>query len=1078
MFIFSQNRICKDVYGSNITAGVDQTSRSSIMFSAESPNVVMFCDEGNHNKYAPTKHNQLCNRQSTLEVIMRHNDFQNQNMAEAAPATIVDTTPVFLYKKRQTTRYILVLDETRDMQIRESWNYMRAAIRKWVHYDLPSNTDVGVILANGTASDKVLPLKELNLDRNRDAVSSFIPYSPSESSKPGCLNCAIKDAIEMLREKSENAGPASNVIVVIAPGMDYNTDYKTLTTRAKENKIRIVTVNYPEVSRLQPLDILAQKTDGSSYTVLENKQNKDDTYLVTYFDLTNTLFNIGQKYFEGDRARLPIEIHRREIVDMVDETSASSKHRGVTGSFMLDATMGEPAYFFVYTHRGDSPMISTFTLTSPNGVTYSTKSDARLSVKQLTLQTSINETGTWTYFIKRDNGYPQPHYVQVLATPRSTNGNVIRARAWIRRSETGGPIRIYAEVKKGDLPIRSAHVEVTMTNFQCNSTYDCSKTFRLLDTGSGDPDITRGDGIYSRYFSAAETGPGIYNFEISISDNGNTAYSLSDDAVADTKRKYEPCCGSVIQTPSKQPLPPFQRILPNITIFISKEQLKGPTVIPGMPERLVGKIGDLKSELVDGGKVRLSWTSPDLGGHVVARYEVKYAIAISDIVDNFETAAVLWTHNQAHPYSIGDETSFTLNMTSEPSLIGRPLYFAIRAYSQLAADAPASEVSNFVRVFVPKPTPPTPATPGYFDNGFSSWPFNTANDANDDENMIPQIAKTMPLGLELIIPIVGAIVILLLACFYCYCCFIRRRVSTAAEDKKKSIKKNSLKGDHQTVNVIVPSPTHTQNGSIMNGTLKPIDMQSTQMYEGINDIPDPHTIGLPIYNIDDEMMGKNRYSLVQHQDQQLIEELKTQQAHVLQMTRQSEMMITPVNQMYSNNSMMHGNEATLTRDGRILSPYESWTASQLLHEHERRISPTEEVMGGHGMGMQNGHLMMPQMNGHEMDPMMANDQMMLLNGGMGQGMRSDCVSLSGAPPVPPLPYNGAQDQYQQSQNGYNIYATSANQPPPMYSAIQRNPNPPQQQQVQSQNSSFNTSLQGSLNSVNSGDKKRRNVTMV
>lgn len=95
------------------------------MFSAESPNVVMFCDEGNHNKYAPTKHNHLCARQSTLAVIMKHPDFQSQNMAEAAPTTILDTTPVFLYKKRQTTRYVLVLDETRDMQVGLHCNFPR-----------------------------------------------------------------------------------------------------------------------------------------------------------------------------------------------------------------------------------------------------------------------------------------------------------------------------------------------------------------------------------------------------------------------------------------------------------------------------------------------------------------------------------------------------------------------------------------------------------------------------------------------------------------------------------------------------------------------------------------------------------------------------------------------------------------------------------------------------------------------------------------------------------------------------------------------------------------------------------------
>ena len=1013
--------ICRDVYGQNLTAAVDAASRSSILFSAESPSVAMFCDEGNHNRYAPTKQNQLCNRQSSLQVILQHPDFQPQNHS-TDPVT--DTTPLFLYKRRRSTRYVLVLDETRDMQVRESWNYLRTAIRKWVHHDLPSNTEVGVVLANGTATHQVLPLQGLHVDRNRDAVSSFIPYAPSEFSRPGCLSCAIRDAVHMLDQREASAGSASHVILVIAPGMDFSTDSEALATHAREHGVRIVTINYPDASRLQPLDVLAERTDGSAYTVLEQKQNKDDTYLSTYFELSNTLLHIGHQYFEGDRALLPLEIHRRQIVDLVDETSASSRHRGVTGSFMLDASLGEPAHFLVYTHRGDSPMVSTFTLTSPSGVTYSARSDARLSVKQLTLQTAINETGTWTYFLKRDNGYPQPHYVQVLATPRSPSGPVIRARAWVRRSPTGGPLRLFAEVLKGDLPIRSAHVEVTVTKHQCNATYDCSRTFRLLDTGSGDPDVTRGDGVYSRYFSAAETGPGTYSFEVTVSDNGNTAYSLSEDAVADKSRAPEPCCGSVVQTPSKQPLPPFERTLPKITLLISRDQL------PSGPEKLLGKVGDLKAELVDGARVRLSWSSPDLGGQVVARYELKYATAIADIVDHFETAAVPWTHSQAHPYSIGDETSLTLNMTSEPSLLGRPLYFALRAYSKLVADAAASEVSNFVRVFVPLPTPPTQATPSYLDRGLSSWPFGSSSQGDSGDDVAPPVAQAMPLGLELILPIVGVLVLLLVACLFCYCCLLRRRGSTAAEDKKKSIQKSSSpKGDHQTVNVIVPSPTHTMNGSLMHGTLKPLDRQGTQ------DLPDPHTVGLPVYNMDDELMDKHRYSLVspqhQHQDPQLIEELRAQQAHLQQMGRHSE-------GLYAHHVPPQPMEGqTLGHDGRILSPYESWTASQLLHEHERRISPTEEVLAHH-------------------QGIMSNDHLMLLHGG--------------GPPVPPLPYHhSAQEQYQQS--GYDPYGTSAHQPPPMYSSIQRNPQ-------QSHNSSFEASHQGSLNSVDSTEKRIRNVTMV
>ena len=40
-----------------------------------------------------------------------------------------------------------------------------------------------------------------------------------------------------------------------------------------------------------------------------------------------------------------------------------------------------------------------------------------------------------------------------------------------------------------------------------------------------DPDLMKGDGIYSRYFSAHEGGSGAYTFEVSVSDNGNTAYT-------------------------------------------------------------------------------------------------------------------------------------------------------------------------------------------------------------------------------------------------------------------------------------------------------------------------------------------------------------------------------------------------------------------------------------------------------------------------------------------------------------------------------------------------------------------------
>ena len=149
----------------------------------------------------------------------------------------------------------------------------------------------------------------------------------------------------------------------------------------------------------------------------------------------------------------------------------------------------------------------------------------------------FSQASIWNYSIERFQGNPQPHYVQVIATPRSRYAPVIAARAWVHRSKAGGPIVLFAEVKKGDLPVVSAQVEVTVTRLErvCERfrepTVQSDERFLLLDTGAGDPDITKGDGVYSRYFNADEFGgPGTYQLEVTVSDRGNTAYTLADGA--------------------------------------------------------------------------------------------------------------------------------------------------------------------------------------------------------------------------------------------------------------------------------------------------------------------------------------------------------------------------------------------------------------------------------------------------------------------------------------------------------------------------------------------------------------------
>lgn len=369
---------------------VDSNARSSIMFAAQAPSVSMFCEDGNHDRFAPTKHNLICQHRSTIDVILNHPDFAfNQVDSEIQKSQIVDTTPRITYKKQMLTRYVLVIENTKDMLQRESWSFLRFAIRKWAVQDLPENTEVGVVLTNETGSQKILNILSLKgtndnrVQNHRDLVASIIPYTPGESTQNPCLHCAIKTAVDMLNDRTTIQGPANNVILVIATGSDTTNQTFTVINEAKKNKIRIASVNYPNIIRQDSLDFLAKETDGKSFTVFEQKLNIGTSLLSTYFQLSNVLYNIVQHFHSGSPFELPIEIHRREIKD--DGRSS------VTGSFILDSTLGEPARFMLYTHNSESPLIRGMKLISPSHQIFSSRSDNMLNFKIITVISNISE---------------------------------------------------------------------------------------------------------------------------------------------------------------------------------------------------------------------------------------------------------------------------------------------------------------------------------------------------------------------------------------------------------------------------------------------------------------------------------------------------------------------------------------------------------------------------------------------------------------------------------------------------------------------------------------------------------------
>ncbi|CAH1107269.1 unnamed protein product [Psylliodes chrysocephalus] len=1000
-----ENGICTDKHAVyNLTKMVDEKARSSIMFAPEIPSVSMFCDEGNHNRLAPTKHNFFCERRSVLDVIINHKDFTKNSQASPNGNQITDTTPRIIYKKQNITRYVFVIENSKDMMQRESWSYLRLAMRQWARYVLPDNTEIGMVLSDPTQSIRALnivPVKVNGYDRfgnnNRDKFYSAIPYTPSESMLKVCLHCAITEAMNMLKEKTKSDGAANNVIVVIATGMTVDNQMKTTIDALKKFKIKVATINYPDVLRQNTLSLLSTETGGSDYTVFEEKLNVDTTLLTTYFELHNVLYDIVMKFSLRNQIELPMEIHRKIITD--------DGRTSITGSFMLEPNMGEPAQFTFYTHNTITPLIKGLKLISPSQQVFTARNDRLIDFKMITLNSNISETGTWTYIIEPYPGNPQPHFIQVMATPRSLFSPVVRVDFKMHRNIPGGPLLLLAELKYGDLPILGAKVDVTVTKPGTNGSLPLRSKIELLDTGSGDPDVTKGDGIYTRYFSASEWGPGLYNFEIKASDNGNSWFSTS-------KREGEPCCGSSISSNAVQPLAPFQRSLAKQTIIITAEDIATANQV------IAGRIGDVKVQILpEDLKARLSWTSPDMGGDSVSHYEIRYANTVLDIMEKFETKASTWDFGQPFPLSPGSETTFTLDFNQKKDLLDQTLYFAIKSYSKTVNNI-SGPISNWVRVLVASPPPPPTVPPVHSSNDNSYWPNNV--NSLDIETAGPNITKSMPIGLELILPVVtGLIILVILLILYFYFCIIKRK----HKDNAKSLKANAINKDNlnSTITIVPSSPQNNSNSS-------------SQTYVG-QDVPDPHQIGLPVNNYGYEDDTKKRYSLVNQQEQQLIEELKHHQQQR--------------DNNYEGVSVISNN--TINRN-QILSPYNSWSASQLLHEHERRRSP-----------MMDGNMSQEQIMNHQglmlNEEQMSNVDHMSLNG---HQILEPYSQSHMPPPVPPLPVFG-DNRYPPNYEVYDVHPSMHVHP--IYQSMHRR-------------EPFNQSLQGSLSSVNSGEKKRRNVTMV
>ncbi|KAK4029989.1 hypothetical protein OUZ56_022946, partial [Daphnia magna] len=611
--------------------------QTSIMASLDADD---WCDGSNHIRWMPTKQNVLCEEQSVWQVMETHPDFRRR-----APSTTTEFVPVTddaaepWHQRQDGTddgwtaffapefeyilpsnghRYVLVLDRTPSSR---RWSLIRRALYRWIHA-LPSSDDgvethLSVIVSSASDAKNLVVLgwTKVTAD-NRDGLVGRIPRRPlgsspsASSSSSEHLASAIRLAHQMLNDEKEATCCGGQLIVLTGTSIRMQLD--------EQQDVTVHAIAFP--SRRTTLVDLGV-VNGLALAVDDGDDDDVETSL-TQSRLAAAFLQI----LRYDQLDTPTQVY---------EETVTSANQMQSGTFTLDAPLG--ANVRVVAHCADEADLDTVEVVSPNGRVYDLPlvSDGMLHIRI----PHTDEFGEWNYRLR----FAQPvvsfsrHQVattvEVTAQPAPTTTQIydeaITVQAWtnvgrepVNASQT--PILLYADVRRGQSPIVDAKVTALVYPPQGsdNSTVQGPFLVQLYDKGTGDPDITRADGIYSAYFTNAINQPGHYAVTVQVTDNNRKASipvrKLNPPGMATST---DACCGSSMPYQQTVLVQPFRRII------------SGPSFVtldgPGEDEDVYppGRISDLRVERIVNAtnEVELGWTAPgtDYDSGSAAFYQIR-----------------------------------------------------------------------------------------------------------------------------------------------------------------------------------------------------------------------------------------------------------------------------------------------------------------------------------------------------------------------------------------------------------------------------------------------------------------------
>ena len=477
-----------------------------------------------------------------MKTILSHPDFISSVSGNKSETLGIQVPPPkFSYSlKKKTLSIILVLDISSKMA--SKWSRTRDALFRLVSH-MPSGSELGIISAK--SKEAVVNVEPtVVLGSNREGLHGRIPYRLLNE-HDACIQCGIEKATAMF-----NPDHIGSIIVVSNSYLDL--------WKPSESTIPIHQVFFEDTWDNSTSRTKNVEENGVNFKVPPRKilQNLSAIFL-QLLKLSNgpRIECTHQRFYHFEQNHIGLSYE--------DEYHLVSGNK-ISGTFSVEKELSTDLWVILTPEpAGFEEDVQVFKITSPSGRKWAFPKYAH-GIVYFHFEAQNNEAGIWTFEAELHPIVAKTRGSRVsleVFGQQSNAGNAVTLDFWTFSNPTS--TILYAKVTQDRLPIQDAHVEALVYP------PDSKEPTRLIlaDKGSGYPDITHGDGIYTAYLTNQPKSAGFFSVIISADYNSGQANLPKFYGHADSE-----CCGSSLPDFYAIPTSPFSRVLPGKSFSVEVDQ--------------------------------------------------------------------------------------------------------------------------------------------------------------------------------------------------------------------------------------------------------------------------------------------------------------------------------------------------------------------------------------------------------------------------------------------------------------------------------------------------------------------------